>query len=66
MSYKIVSRTSGTIVHRGDGVCEILVSGESDLDKLPDDIAPGSTAHTVGLSQMWEKGLDGTWKSIGG
>lgn len=66
MSYKIVSRTSGTIVHRGDGVCEILVSSESDLAKLPDDIAPGSTAHTVGMSQMWEKGLDGTWESIGG
>lgn len=64
--YKIVSETRGTSTSMGIGHREILVSGEADLQDIPEDTLPGSIAHTAGYGKMWEKSLTGTWVELGG
>lgn len=41
----------------------IMVSGQSDLSKLADYPA-GVLAFTAGYTQIWQKGIDGTWVEV--
>lgn len=45
---------------------EIMVSSESDLSALTEQLAPGSIAYTAGNVNRWQLGLDGTWTSCNG
>ncbi len=60
--FKILSERSG--VTKNAFVRKFLVDDESDLSNLPEDTAPSSVAHTVGLGSVWEKGLDGAWHEM--
>lgn len=46
---------------------EYLIDSADDIETPPDDsYAPGSIAHTPGLTKMYESAADGTWVQIGG
>jgi len=46
---------------------EVLVRSSSDLALITDPgIEAGSLAYTVGYTNMWQKGEDGTWVAVTG
>lgn len=60
--FKILSERPG--IEKNAFVRKILVDGEDDMANLPDNTAPSSVAHTVGMGSVWEMGLDGTWHEM--
>ena len=64
MAFKIIKSAGG--VPESSEKCEVMIESSSDIDSLPEDLAPGSVAYTASLSLMYMKGLDGTWSQIGG
>lgn len=64
MAFQIVKSNDG--VTEAKGKCEVLIESASDLEDLPESIAPGSVAYTASMSPMYMKAINGTWTQIGG
>lgn len=66
MAYTIVETSNGRDTYPAPKTRSILVDSESDLASIPEDTAPGSTAYTADMTQMWMLDNSGVWKRIGG
>lgn len=64
--HTIVTRSQGSNTIVTTNRMEILVDSAADLDSIPAAAAAGSIAYTADLTAMWQKGIDGDWKKIGG
>ena len=64
MAYQIIKSNSG--VPESANKKEIVIESATDLANLPEDLATGSVAYTETLEEIYLKGIDGSWKKVGG
>ncbi len=51
------------VIYKNSPVKSVLIGSQSDLSLLS-SYDPGTMAYTAGYTAMWQKDIDGTWKSI--
>lgn len=64
-AYGAVDYVSDGVLYMGAEARCVMVTGEEDLEELPDDYAPGSMAYTAGWAAAWQKNAAGEWVSFG-
>lgn len=54
----------GQTLHMNVPAYKIMVTAETDLANLPDDLPPGTEAFLADESAKWRKAADGTWAEV--
>lgn len=42
----------------------VMVTQQSDLQYIPEDVPIGTIAFTAGFKKIWQKDIDGSWDAL--